>query len=264
MEIEKKGKTLLMFFLFVGLVSHEAVTPVKCRKLESFADQKNYYSPDPHAPSHPRHSHNAPSCGTPPHGGTPTPTPTPSHGSGGGYYNPPSGGGHYNPPSGGGYYNPPSAPVVVTPPSSPLVPLDPPTPLTPGISTPPAPPFMPNPNVPPFFPGTCDYWRTHPAAIFGLFGYWCNIGQLFGLPATSALGSNLSLPEALANTRSDGFGALLREGTASLLNSMVNQRFPLTTQQVRDAFADASVSNRDAAAQAQVFKKANEGHLKHN
>ncbi|KAG1367795.1 protodermal factor 1 [Cocos nucifera] len=259
MELEKKGKALLMFFLFVGLVSHQAVTPVKCRSLEKFDSQKNYYPPDPHAPSHPRHSHNTP-CGTPPHGGTPTP----SHG-GGGYHNPPSGGGHYyNPPSDGGYFNPPSAPVGDAPPSPPRIPLVPPTPLTPGISTPPAPPFMPAPNFPPFFPGTCDYWRTHPAVIFGLFGYWCNIGQLFGLTATSAFESNLSLPEALANTRSDGFGALLREGTASFLNSMVSQRFPLTTQQVRDAFADASVSNKAAAAQAKLFKKANEGHLKHN
>lgn len=54
MESEMKGKALLMFFLFVGLVSHEVVTPVKCRRsLEQFADQKNYYSPDPHTPSHP-------------------------------------------------------------------------------------------------------------------------------------------------------------------------------------------------------------------
>lgn len=76
--------------------------------------------------------------------------------------------------------------------------------------------------------------------------------------------SNLSLPEALANTRNDGFGALLREGTASLLNSMVNRRFPFTTEQVRDAFVAASVSNKAAAAQAKIFKKANEGHLKKN
>ncbi|RWW05569.1 hypothetical protein BHE74_00018520 [Ensete ventricosum] len=108
-----------------------------------------------------------------------------------------------------------------------------------------------------------SYWRKHSAAIWGLIGYWGTVGQLFGPPAAAAFGRSLSLPEALANTRADGIGALYREGTASLLNSLASKSFVFSTQQVRDAFNAAVVSDKAAAAQARVFKKANEGHLKH-
>nr|CAD1824128.1 unnamed protein product [Ananas comosus var. bracteatus] len=93
--------------------------------------------------------------------------------------------------------------------------------------------------------------------------YWGTVGRLFGSVAASAFGRNLSLPEALSNTRADGIGALYREGTASLLNSLINKRFAFTTQQVRDAFMTAVSSERSAMAQAQLFRKANEGHIKH-
>lgn len=74
--------------------------------------------------------------------------------------------------------------------------------------------------------------------------------------------STLSLQQALSNTRTDGLGALYREGTASLLNSMVNQKFPYTTKQVRESFVASLSSNKAAAAQAQLFKLANEGRVK--
>lgn len=76
-----------------------------------------------------------------------------------------------------------------------------------------------------------------------------------------AFAPNLSLQQALGNTRNDGFGSLYREGTASLLNSMVNKNFVFTAQQVREKFTAALVSDKVAAAQAKVFKKANEGRL---
>ncbi|RZR71021.1 hypothetical protein BHM03_00002887 [Ensete ventricosum] len=138
----------------------------------------------------------------------------------------------------------PEAPVITNPPSPTLVP---PAPTT--------------PNSPPF---SCDYWRAHPEAILALLGYWCTLGEFFGLPAVSAFGRDPSLLEALSNTRSDGIGALYREGTASLLNSLVHRNFALTTQQVREEFNTAVISEKAAATQAQLFKKANEGHLKHH
>ncbi|KAG0485017.1 hypothetical protein HPP92_009096 [Vanilla planifolia] len=257
MERRKTGVALLFCIL---AVSHLAFA--MCRSLDELAEKKNYYSPEPHARSPPHHAHTSPSCQTPSHrspGGS-----TPSHG-GGSYGNAPptpshqGGGGSSG--GGGGYYNaPPTAPsnpVVPLNPPSPFLPSVPPSPTTPLISTPPSPPYIPDPNT----PGTYYYWGTHPAAIWFLFGYWGTIAQVFGSPATSPFGRNLSLLEALRNTRSDGFGALLREGTASLLNSMVSTRFAFTTQQVREAFNAAMGSEKTAAAQAKLFQKTNEAHV---
>lgn len=108
----------------------------------------------------------------------------------------------------------------------------------------------------------CSYWKSHPAVIWGLLGWWGTLGNAFGVTSVPGFGSSVSLQQALSNTRTDGLGALYREGTASLLNSMVNQRFPFTTKQVRDSFVSALGSNRAAAAQAQLFKLANEGRIK--
>ncbi|KAJ3671001.1 hypothetical protein LUZ60_008427 [Juncus effusus] len=249
-------------------------------------------------PSAPSHSGSGGHYGNPPTPLTPTPS-APSHG---GYYgNPPtpstpSHGGYYgNPPtpltpstpSHGGYYGsppplvpiitgPPSIPVVtpVTPapplvPLSPFVPTTPPTPFLPVIPpttpTPTTPtPFDPNIGIPPFFTGTCDFWRTHPTIILGLLGYWGTMGGLFGPITTSSFGQNLSILDALSNRRTDGLGSLFREGTAALLNSMVNTKFPFTSEQVRESFVGSVHSNVAARKQANVFKKANEGRFKRN
>lgn len=107
-----------------------------------------------------------------------------------------------------------------------------------------------------------SYWRTHPGVVWGLLGWWGTLGSAFGVPSVPGFGAHLSLQQALSNTRNDGLGALYREGTASLLNSMVNNRFPYTTKEVRQNFVSALGSNKAAAAQAQLFKLANEGRLK--
>lgn len=109
----------------------------------------------------------------------------------------------------------------------------------------------------------CSYWKTHPGVIWGLVGWWgTSLGSVFGVTSVPGFGTNLSLQQALSNTRTDGLGALYREGTASFLNSMVNNRFPFTTKQVRQNFVAALGSNKAAASQAHVFKLANEGRLK--
>ncbi|XP_057956338.1 protodermal factor 1 [Malania oleifera] len=285
MRDTSKQASLFMWIFVMGLLSQNLLIPVMST---SFEDQKNYY-PDPRPVTPPHGSRTSPPlgispkpecrCGDPPpsHGITP-----PSHG-GGSYYSPPptprsrgqrgcgtppspkkgggGGGGYYSPPPSGGsspptpvvYYSPPTAggspptPVVVTPPS------------TPTVSVPP-PPFLPDPNSP--FTGTCNYWKSHPALIWGLFGWWATVGGAFGLPSVSEYGAGLSLLDALSNTRSDGLGALYREGTASLLNSMVSKKFHFTTKQVKNSFIAAVGSNKAAAAQANIFKLANEGRLK--
>jgi len=84
------------------------------------------------------------------------------------------------------------------------------------------------------------------------------MGHFLGA-AGSIGGSDVSIQDALASTRSDGTGALLREGAAALLNSMTRAGFPYTAEQVRDAFAAAAGSDATAAAQAAAFRKANEG-----
>lgn len=105
----------------------------------------------------------------------------------------------------------------------------------------------------------CSYWRTHPTLIWGLFGWLGTVGNSFGMASVPGFGSNMNLLQALSNSRTDAYGDLYREGTASLLNSMVSKSFTYTTNQVRDSFVSALSSDKSAAAQAQLFKLANEG-----
>ncbi|CAN1351791.1 Protodermal factor 1 [Linum perenne] len=192
------------------------------------------YVPTPSTPTPyvPTPSTPTPSVPTP---STPTPvdpsTPPPS--GGGGYYPSPS------PPTGGGGS------------------LTPPTPII-GGSPPATPPFVIDPNSP--FP--CNYWRSHPAVVWGVLGWWGTLGNVFGVSNVPGFGASTSLPQALSNTRNDGYGHLYREGAAALLNSMVSRRFAFTTNQVRESFVSALASNKAAAAQGHVFQLANEGRLK--
>ncbi|KAI3502088.1 hypothetical protein L1887_30119 [Cichorium endivia] len=201
----------------------------------------NCGNPTPHSP--PRHVDPSPGH----HNPSPAPPtgyhygPPPSGGGGGGN------GGSGGPGGSGGSGSTPSTPPTVLPP------------ITPGLPFP-SPPF--DPNSPPIG-GTCDFWRNHPGVIWGLFGWWgTTVGTAFGVTTLPGAGAHLNLVQALSNTRTDGIGALYREGTASLLNSMVNKNFPYTTSHVKDSFVAAVASNKAAAAQARVFKLANEGHMK--
>ncbi|XP_022773771.1 protodermal factor 1-like [Durio zibethinus] len=282
MERERsKQVSLFMWILVAGLLFQNLVIPVTSFSLE---EQKNYYhpAPDPHTGTPASGSHGTPSHssggsygGTPPYHGTPShgggyPTPsTPSGGNcgtpphepstpsrpprvpshGGYYHSPPTSGGGSPPSYGGGS---PPTPVTISPPTTPII--------DPGTPSVPTPPFFPAPTPP--FGGTCDFWRSHPTLMWGLLGWWGTVGSAFGVTSIPGFGATMSLRQALSNTRTDGLGALYREGTASLLNSMVNNRFPFSTKQVRDSFVAALGSNSAAAAQARLFKLANEGHLK--
>ncbi|CAM8887977.1 hypothetical protein QQ045_025228 [Rhodiola kirilowii] len=313
--MERKGSmqaSLSIWLLVAGLLSQNLLTLVLSAPL-SFEDQKNYYTPDPHAGSPPTGSHGTPVSPTPYHGtpnpNTPThhgspptgkcdPTPPKSHKSppthhGGSPHTPtpytprggspsphtptpstPRGSSPHTPtpstPRGGGYYpSPPTSggsPPVVSPPTTPVpdpgtpyVPT-PETPDTPTPTTPGTPPFLPDPNT----PCTCDYWKHHPTLVWGVVG-WFGLGSLggaFGHSSLPGISPSLTCLDALSNTIPTGYGALYREGTAALLNSVATHKFPFTTQDVRDHFASGLGSNSAAASQAQLFKMANEGKFK--
>ncbi|XP_044502734.1 protodermal factor 1-like isoform X2 [Mangifera indica] len=264
-------ETSASFFAWImatGLLFQGLVLPAMSIRFE---DKKTYYSPNPHSGTPPSGSH-----GSPPHGNTPSYGSPPSHH--GGSHNPtPSHGGSYNPtpsspspPSNCG--SPPHEPVT---PSTPSTPSNPPSgyyqspppsggysppvivspPYDPGTPTIPSPPFSP-------IPGTCTYWSNHPTLIWGVLGWWGTLGHAFGVTSAPGFSPNMSLQQALSNNLSDGYGALYREGTASWLNSLVNHRFPFTTDQVRQSFVSAIHSEKTAAAQAQLFKSANEGRFR--
>ncbi|GJN19390.1 hypothetical protein PR202_gb06665 [Eleusine coracana subsp. coracana] len=111
------------------------------------------------------------------------------------------------------------------------------------------------------FTGSCDFWKNHPDVIVAIVGSLGNIGKTFGAACSSIVGKKLdNLHDALTNTKTDGVGALLREGAAAYLNSIVNKKFPFTTQQVKDCILVAVTSDGAASAQAGIFKKANEYH----
>ncbi|CAH9107446.1 unnamed protein product [Cuscuta europaea] len=161
----------------------------------------------------------------------------------------------------------PSSPISHVP-TTPTVGLTPPIPFIPY--TPPSvgtPPFTFNPSSPGPFP--CTFWRTHPTMIWGLVGWNGNsVRSMFGMGSGSGaggFGAGMSCLEALSNTRTDGLGELYREGTAAMLNALSSGRsFPYTADQVKVSFGRAALSSSDsaAAAQANLFKLANEGHLK--
>ncbi|XP_022752247.1 protodermal factor 1-like [Durio zibethinus] len=282
MERERRMQvSLFMWVLIAGLLSQNLVIPVTST---GFEEQKNYFfypAPDPHTGVTPPHTGvPPPHTGVPPSGSHGTP----SHGSGGSYggttpsHGTPSHSGGYHPtpstpsggscgtpphepstpsrpshtPSHGGYYHSPPTYGGGSPPTTPII--------DPGTPSVPTPPFLHAPTPP--IGGTCDFWRSHPTLIWGVLGWWGTLGRAFGVTSIPGFGATMSLPQALSNTRTDGLGALYREGTASLLNSMVNKRFPFTTKQVRDSFVKALGSNSASAAQARLFKLANEGHLK--
>ncbi|WOL09114.1 protodermal factor 1-like [Canna indica] len=228
MEWIGRGKTFLACFVVLGLVSQNVIKPAVSRTLQEFSEQKNYYPPS--TGSTPSHSHGGtPNCPTPSGG-------TPSHG--GSYGGTPTTTPHGSPTPSGGY-----PPVVV------------PTPTTPSTPT-------VVPHLPPFFTGTCKFWGSHPKAITHILGSLRSISDLFGHGCAAVFGSNPTLPDALTNTRSDGYGELFREGTAAFLNSMANSKYPFTTPQVKSSFVGAITSDGAAAAQAEIFKKANEGKFK--
>ncbi|KQJ94142.1 protodermal factor 1 [Brachypodium distachyon] len=217
------GKALLISIVLMGLISLSS-----CRSLGELSEQ-NTYSSAPHYGGSPTPAHGSGGykpTPTPTYGTTPTPSPT--------------------------YGTTPTPTYGTTP--------------TPSYGTTPSTPSTPSHDVPAVpkkheFIGSCDYWKKHPDAIVAAIGSVGNIGKTFGVACSLIVGKKIeNLHDALSNTRTDGIGALIREGAAAYLNSIVNHKFPFTTQQVKDCIIVAATSDGAASAQAGVFKKANESH----
>lgn len=208
-------------------------------------------------PSTPAYGSSSPPTPTTPSYGTPSSPTTPSTPD----YTPPSTGGAPLPtPSTPDY----GVPTVASPPPDYSVPS---TPDGAG-SVPPLPDLSP-PDVgstpvigdPGSSTGTCNFWGSHPDYLPSILSFFSTISDLFGGGFSPVFRADMTLQEALTNTRRDGYGSLLREGSASLLNSLVNKNFVLSTQEVKQKFNAALSSNHAAAVQATKFKSANEGHL---
>ncbi|XP_073016900.1 uncharacterized protein [Primulina eburnea] len=219
----------------------------------TFEEQKSFFNFPPSVYTPPSQSSGSGSypCPTPSKGGSYT-SPTPSKGSsytptpskGGSYKSPtPSKGGSYGgkPPSKGSSSSPAyQSPSVSTP--------------TPVYHTPPS-----SPQTPPY---SCIYWKSNPGLIFAVFGWWGTVCSAFNTPTIPGFSPRTSLLQALSNTRTDGYGDLYREGTAALLNSMAHSAsYPYSTAQVRNGFTAALSSKGAAAAQAKLYKMANEGRV---
>ncbi|KAL5211235.1 hypothetical protein ABZP36_022082 [Zizania latifolia] len=224
-ESKMSGKVLLISVVLVGLLSLSS-----CRSLGELSEQKTY-SATPHYGGSPTPAYGSGGGHKP----TATPTPTPTYG---------------------------STPTTTPAPTYSTTP-------TPSYGTTPSTPSTPSHDVPEVptkheFIGSCDYWKNHPDVIIAAIGSLGNIGKTFGAACSMIIGKKLeNLHDALSNTRTDGTSALLREGAAAYLNSIVNKKFPFTTQQVKDCIIVAVTSDGAASAQSGIFKKANDFHYKY-
>ncbi|KVH95855.1 hypothetical protein Ccrd_002072 [Cynara cardunculus var. scolymus] len=248
MERSRRSQTscLLVCGLVAALLSQNFVFLAAS---SSFQDEKNFYFPpiDPNVGSPPV-ALSPPIVPSPPIGYGPYGTPPPTRGSGGS--TPPV---HHTPSHGGGghHHHGGSPPVNCgnpTPHHSPPKHVDPspvpPTPSTGHHNPSPAPPTGGYHYYPP--PSNGGSVPSSPPIVLP--------PTTPGIPFPSSPPFDPHSPPVIGGT--------CEEGTASLLNSMVNKNFPFTTSHVRDSFVAAVGSNKAATAQARVFKLANEGHMK--
>lgn len=132
----------------------------------------------------------------------------------------------------------------------------------------PTPPVIDAPAVaaPPPHAGSCSYWsKAHPSTLPDLLSFITPILDIFSSGAgsssiqtiTSIFGSQMTLHQGLTNTRTDSYGALLRQGSAAVLNSYTYSSYPYNPTQVKSAFRGALVSQQAAAVQATKFENAN-------
>jgi hypothetical protein len=132
---------------------------------------------------------------------------------------------------------------------------------------PPSPPLIPAsgpysgaPETSPA-PGTCEYWSSNNSDIPGfLEGALVNLLQLLGINLGALpFSTTTTLVEALNNRRTDAYGALMRQGSAALINSYHFANYAYTPQEVREGFNGALFSEQAAAVQAVKFENANHG-----
>lgn len=113
-------------------------------------------------------------------------------------------------------------------------------------------------------PGTCTYWSSHTSGIPSILeGTIASLISLFDIATGTTrlpFASGTTLVQGLTNTRPDAYGALMRQGSAALINSYYFSNFAYTPQQVRESFNGALYSEQAAAVQAVQFENANRGY----
>jgi hypothetical protein len=161
-----------------------------------------------------------------------------------------------------------------TPDPAPITPADPiPTPTTPYTPDPtPITPADPVPATPAAStPGTCTWWSSHTTSFPDIISIVSTIADLFGTitggsgssgtgvtsTIASIFGGQLTVMQSLTNTRNDGFGALARQGSAALLNSLTRRDYPYNAFQVKTQFRNSLQSQQQAFATAKLFENAN-------
>jgi hypothetical protein len=162
---------------------------------------------------------------------------------------------------------------------APSVPYSPPASVSPVVPTPDVPytptPYTPTDPVPtptPSSPGTCTWWSSNTGSFPDVVSIVSTILDLFtsltggsggsdggGITSiiSSIFGSQMTIYQGLTNTRTDGFGALARQSSAALLNSLTRRDYPFNALQVKVQFRNALGSQQQAFATARMFENAN-------
>lgn len=120
----------------------------------------------------------------------------------------------------------------------------------------------------------CRFWSSHTSSFPDFLSILTTLLDLFGSSTsggstglsgiTSIFGGQMTLYQGLTNTRPDAYGALLRQGTAAILNAYTNRNYPYTPFQVKAAFNGALASQQSAAVMATDFENANNGYGRRN
>ncbi|PON62628.1 pollen Ole e I family allergen protein [Parasponia andersonii] len=107
---------------------------------------------------------------------------------------------------------------------------------------------------------TPKYWSSRKEAWPKMVPQTSTVSKVFGSRARERFRSDLTLLEATARSdRGDAFRGLLKQASASLLNSYARKGFPYAPWAVKTLVIKALVSEEAAALQAQHFYIANEG-----
>ncbi|KAG0583052.1 hypothetical protein KC19_3G105300 [Ceratodon purpureus] len=161
------------------------------------------------------------------------------------------------------------SPVVPTPvvPTTPDVPYSP-TPYTPTPYT----PTDPAPTTPaPTTPGSCSWWSSNTSNFPDIISIFTTLLDVFqtisggsggsggaGSIISSIFGNQMTVYQGLTNTRTDGYGALARQGSAAILNAYSRPReYPYSPFQVKLQFKNALGNQQSAFQMARVFENAN-------
>ncbi|KAL2934775.1 Protodermal factor 1 [Bienertia sinuspersici] len=107
---------------------------------------------------------------------------------------------------------------------------------------------------------TPQYWGSRREEWPKMVPQRSTVSKVFGSRATERFRSDMTLLEAA--TRNDDVGnayaSLLKQSSAALLNSYARVGYPYKAWEIKILLLQGLISQKDAAQQAQILKKANE------